>query len=290
MSRAKLQVFVEGRDLDSYVYGRICRSALPHLFDYRTTRADELTPAGTGGKQALLAFFSNLRRKKQLVVDFKGQKSGTLFFLDKDLDDLLRKQKRSPHVVYTRSYDIEAEVFREGDIVDAVAALCSLDPTAVQARQQPTDWRHLALNSRRDWVDYCVAAKTHPSLNLTSYSNVSLMHSKGQLQTDPLKVATISARLAAECSTAGLSLTQVKLKAARQVSRSYASSGGYEVFKGKWFPEVIHTLAVSHFPVEAGRVTSFKSRLAGHMAQSMSMQAPWVQHYSTPIVAIVAQL
>jgi hypothetical protein len=36
------------------------------------------------------------------IDNFKGKNTGVLFFLDKNVDDLLRKQRRSEHVVYTQ--------------------------------------------------------------------------------------------------------------------------------------------------------------------------------------------
>jgi len=290
VTRAKLHVFVEGRDLDSYVYGRICEAVMPGIFTHRITRADELSPASTGGKEVLLAHFKRFRRQNKLVIDFKGAKSATLFFLDKDLDDLSRRKKRSGHVVYTRSYDLEAEVFREGDLVDAVAALCSLSPTAVRHKFAPTDWRKQSLDAWRPWVEFCVLSKTNPALGLPSYGNVSLMHDSGDLALNPAKQARLATKLTTASVAAAVSLLALEDLAKRRVARSYAATGGYEVFKGKWFPETVVALAKTHFPIEAGRVTAFKSHLASHVAQTLPMRAPWVLHYSQPIRALLAIL
>ena len=290
VTRAKLHVFVEGRDLDSYVYGRICEEVMPGIFTHRITRADELSPAKTGGKQVLITHFQRFRRQNKLVIDFKGVKSATLFFLDKDLDDLSRRKKRSDHVVYTRSYDLEAEVFREGDLVDAVAALCSLSPTAVRHKFSAMDWRKQSLDAWRPWVEYCVLSKTNPALKLPSYGSVSLMHDSGDLTVNPTKKAQLSRKLATASAAASVPLTKLEALAKRRVSRSYDVSGGYEVFKGKWFPETILTIAKTHFPTEASRVTGFKSHLTSHVAQTLPMRAPWVLHYSQPMRRLLATL
>jgi hypothetical protein len=80
VSRAHLHVFVEGRDLDPYIYGRLCENVCGGAFGYRLQRADELPGAGGGGKAILLDLFRRLRRAHRLKHTFKGQTSVIVFF------------------------------------------------------------------------------------------------------------------------------------------------------------------------------------------------------------------
>jgi hypothetical protein len=131
MSSRPLFVFVEGKRTDPHFYGEICGSVCrTSEISYRICRSRELAN-GHGGKQTLISFFEYLRRKCALVHAFKGKSTGVLFFLDKDVDDLLRTQRRSPHVVYTRYYDVENHIFREADLIRAAAASASLDQQEV---------------------------------------------------------------------------------------------------------------------------------------------------------------
>jgi hypothetical protein len=56
---------------------------------------DALGAAGAD-KSHVLKTFDSLRRRKLLVMDFKGQRKASIFFVDKDVDDLRRTIKRSP--------------------------------------------------------------------------------------------------------------------------------------------------------------------------------------------------
>jgi hypothetical protein len=94
ISRVRLNLFVEG-GIDSYFYGQICQQVLPGRFEYQLWPSTVLGAAGAG-KSHVLKTFDSLRRRKLLVMDFKGQRKASIFFVDKDADDLRRTIKRSP--------------------------------------------------------------------------------------------------------------------------------------------------------------------------------------------------
>src|SRR5579859_6899784 len=115
ISRVALNVFVEG-DLDSYFYGQICQQELPGSFAYHIIRSDQLAALGQG-KTHLLKLFESMRRRGLLVLEFKGNKSAALFFVDKDVDNLRRKIKRSVHLTYTEYYEVENYVYKHGKLI-----------------------------------------------------------------------------------------------------------------------------------------------------------------------------
>jgi hypothetical protein len=118
MSRTQIFAFVEGQT-DPYFYDKICEAVCqPSTVSYEIRRAQEL-PGGTGGKVALLALYDYLRRMSSLLDNFKGKTTGVLIFLDKDVDDLLRIQRRSEHIVYTKYYDLENHLFIHGNLTEA---------------------------------------------------------------------------------------------------------------------------------------------------------------------------
>jgi RNA polymerase sigma-70 factor (ECF subfamily) len=49
-------------------------------------------------------------------TDETGEKSA-LFYVDKDVDDLLRIRRRSEHFIYSEFYDVLNHIFRNGDLV-----------------------------------------------------------------------------------------------------------------------------------------------------------------------------
>ena len=275
VSRVKVHVYVEGRELDSYVYGRIAETVIVGWFGFRVTRADELRGNPSGGKNNLIRLFKSLRRRGKLVMDFKGQRSASIFFVDKDVDDKLRRLRRSPHLVYTSAYDLEGEVFRAGDLRDALAAVLSISPNRVGMEFGMDDWRDVALVGWRPWAEYCLAARS-AGLQIANYKAPSQLHDGNCRAMDPVKSASFFAAFSGACQPLGLNPVDLLDKAKRSVAADYRTTGGYGVFKGKWFSDVIRELAGASFPTETGRAAAgFRQRLASAMAQTVDATATW---------------
>ena len=147
-----LYIFVEG-DSDKFVYSRLADSECKGCrVDYLVVSGEDIRGGG-GGKNVLLGFFDYLRRMRSLVDIFKGSTTVSIFFLDKDIDDLLRTKRRSAHVVYTQHYDIEAYYFIHGDLCTAAATSASLDIGSVRAMISDYSlWRRQAATCWKEWV------------------------------------------------------------------------------------------------------------------------------------------
>ncbi len=288
MSRARLHVFVEGRQLDAYVYGKLCARECAEPFGYRIIRADELPGAQSGGKTRLLDLFSVLRRSGNLREDFKGQRHAVLFFLDKDIDDIMRRCLRSPHLVYTRGYDLEGDIYRADDLPESLAATCSLDPSAVRAAMSTSDWRDRATDLWRAWVELCVASRLAGARGLANYGVASRVNIPMLAPADAVLVAQHEQYIVACCPLAAEEFSSVMVRARRLVKKAYDNGHSHSVFKGKWFGDVIEQFAVEQFGAPCARVAGFKERLVGHLAQSANYDAPWAARYRTPVAALVA--
>ena len=106
MSTHSIFVFVEGT-LDRYFVGRVCQAQLGNS-DYELASSADVPEAIGSGKGALLALYRFLRLRANLRDEFQGKRTCCLFFLDKDIDDVLNTRARSSHVVYT---DLAGEPF-----------------------------------------------------------------------------------------------------------------------------------------------------------------------------------
>jgi hypothetical protein len=134
MSSAQLMVFVEGKNFDKYFYGNICQAV--YTEKYKICLAEEISLSNNqgetksaGGKKSLISWFKYLEQHSKLVNDnIEGKKQIVVFFLDKDVDDLLGKLIISPHLIYTKCYNIENHIFVEGDLNKAAAVIASHDP------------------------------------------------------------------------------------------------------------------------------------------------------------------
>ena len=112
ISSDQLTILIEGRS-DTFFYDHLCSPIFENSHVRARIRRSRELPGGAQGKAALLKLYDYLRSRAKLFHEFKGKKIAVLFFLDKDVDDYARRNKRSEHVVYTEYYDHEAYLFRE---------------------------------------------------------------------------------------------------------------------------------------------------------------------------------
>ena len=124
ISRVPLFIFVEGYK-DRYVYDQIVQSECQQSgVSYKVVTAEEIGISG-GGKEALLKFFDYLAAESSLICNFNGKTTISIFFLDKDVDDVLNSMRSSEHIVYTETYEIENYFFIHGALSEVAAASAS---------------------------------------------------------------------------------------------------------------------------------------------------------------------
>ena len=288
MSRVKLNVFVEG-DVDSFFYGQICQLELGGLFNYSLKNSKQLPTPGQG-KSHLLRHFEFMRRRRLLVIDFKGQRSASIFFVDKDVDDRRRRERRSMHLVYTEYYDVENYVYRQGKLVRAVAAACLKDIQAVsQAIPAPDQWPARAALLWKEWLKLCLYSclfATGSGCNYRASSQVNAGPAR------PVDDTLYKRRLVNLQAASGLSPSAFHAKFARlsrRVDMCYAVGKQDELFRGKWYPILLSDeLKVSG--IATGAAThALPSRLTQGFLMSLDFSEPWAD-YLRQAVKVVAAL
>jgi hypothetical protein len=291
MSQTRLFAFTEGPTADRYFYGRMCKIACEaDNVGYEVVTASELEGTG-GGKNVLLNYFEYLRSTGNLVSNFKGKVTSTIFFTDKDIDDLLGIKIKSSHVVYTRTYDVEGDIFAVGNIARAAAAAASLDELEViDAIGDGAIWRRECAEKWKEWITLCIFCKRHsikgtPNYRLTSQVQDELT---GTLNPTKLKryLADIQIRSNMSPEQFGPAYASVK----RLVRRIFASGRHEKVFKGKWY---IHFLTADIVRIADGRSINAQALTAGvvgALSANLDYTAPWSEHYTSAIRAIHAQV
>lgn len=233
ISTAQVFAFVEG-GLDRPFVERLLR-----LFARDDTRvrvvAIKETSGGTGGKPALLGHFRRLKRKGHLLQTAWGKPFVSLFFVDKDADDVLRKLVRSPHVAYTPTYDLEGSLIACGDLTGALASTCLV--TREQAEALIGDTNHLMSDlsmNWSDWITLCLVSQFKKKNLGCTFDRVSVIN------TDPLKPPdqTLLQQWKTKTRT-GLAMSQndfnrLYLRFKRVVNGSIKSGEPLRYFKGKW--------------------------------------------------------
>lgn len=289
MSGNQLFVFVEGKS-DRYFYSQIvdleCSS---RNINYIIVTARELSD--TGGKQALLKFFSYLRRVGSLLDTFGRTVHASIFFLDKDIDDLLRTLKRSTHVVYTESYEVENYFFRQGDIAKAAAVSAGLDIASVQrGLAKIDDWPGHAAQCWKEWVVICLFC--HTRLRGTGAPGFfgrpcSQFQNKAYEPTDGTLLGRAEDELFEYSSLdrAGFDRSMQSLR--KRIDALFADGKHDRVFKGKWY---CRFLREDILRIAKGRDiddTRLHEKVLNSLAQSLNFDAEWTSHFREPVRVIV---
>jgi hypothetical protein len=285
MSRAKIFVFVEGQT-DRYFYDEICKNVLiPVGIDYEICLSQEI-PKNTPGKTGLLAFFKHLKRVSSLEDDFKGKKTISVFYLDKDIDEILGKSKESDHLIYTKYYNLENYFFIYGDLVQATAAAVALDTASVQHRLGSNNvWRRRVAENWKDWVKLCVYSKKH---NINYDCNYGV-HSRINNPYDPVDALTYNHRLAMLEIRTGMTPVGFRRSfncISRKVDNLYDVNQFDIVFKGKWYAVfLIEDVKI----IAAGRAyesQSLADKVKSCLQLTIDFSDNWAEHLKEPLALL----
>lgn len=290
ISGRSVHVIVEGKSIDGYFYGSLVSRANLNGHKYRIVRGDELSEADSGGKSVLLAFYDRLRRERSLAGTFKGHPFTVLFYLDKDLDDLHRRKRRSKHVVYTRTYDVEGELFTLGDVADATAAALSADPSEVSTAIN-SSWAEGVMRLWLDWTALCMAGQRCKAKSVCNFGAPSQVNDPPHKAVSPTLcdhyVGVISS--ASEFSEEEVSES---LRRARESVRRYLECGdGARVFKGKWFVTILDSEAGELWPSQRKSAGGgFRKAVLSGLVKSLDYDAEWSRHYVDPVEELAIAL
>jgi len=290
MSHTVLYIFIEGYRAERYVYSQIIESESKRLkLPYQIVPIEEIS-GNTGGKIAMLSFFDYLSYKSSLIDRFKGKTTISIFFLDKDIDDLLRTKRKSKHIIYTKTYEIENYFFIYGDLSRAVASSASLDIGSVRAEiGNNTKWRKCAAIKWKDWVKMCLFSHIHKIRSMCNYGQTKSPINNGMYGS--VKRKEYKSHLSKLNSKSGLPLNRFNSKftrLSRLVDKIY-SKGQYDlIFKGRWYA---YFLIEDIRKIARGRRYAQVSvnMLISNLTQTLDFNDIWTNHFRKPICRLVAE-
>lgn len=290
MSESQIFAFVEGKT-DPYFYSKICESVcIPVGVSYEVCRAQEL-PGAAGGKEAVLSFFQYLRRRSSLLDDFKGKRTGTVFFLDKDVDDLMRIQKRSAHLVYTEFYDAENYIFKYGDLVEALAAASCVDRMWLRNKIIDSEaWRKDLSKLWKDWVTLCLFAKLKKIRSATNYSSTSQINNPLHAPVDMAEYQQYLARFQLLAGLTNLQFTRAFRRVSKVVSRLYDDDEFDRVFKGKWYASLLDSAIRNIAGARPINSKGLSNRIVQVLSITLDFEEEWSEHFKQPLRDIMARL
>ncbi len=224
MSSKELFIFVEGVDQDSYFYGGIISSIAILQNRYEILLAERVGN-GAGGKQALLKYYEYLHKKKKLVSSLGEKKTICIFFLDKDLDDIQHKKKRSKHVIYSEHYDIQNYIYKHGDLVRGAASAASIDPGRLKEKLGNSErWCQSKVLYAREWISLCLRTLDDNISCSARYEKISNIQERPSGETDQNKYNQLIKQIAEKCGKPEEELIR-RIKVSRDKVDRYIKSG-----------------------------------------------------------------
>lgn len=292
MSSVRVFGFVEGR-LDRPFFDRVLSQVCtPASIGHRVYAMKEL-PEATGGKAALISKFKQFRRDGLLACTAFGKTMVCIFFADKDADDFTRTRLRSPHLIYTPTYDLEGHLFTSGDLTRALADACGI--TNEQARRlvpQPMTWLRSAATNWKDWIALCLVSHATGVNCGCTFDRVSQVNPDALAAPDVSHIAAFKVRLA---NAIGIPLDQLEARfelASRTVAVSISNGQPLRYFKGKWLSHVMQRYLEGQARIPDAQISGVGDRmgvtLVAQTAQNASCNLSAA--YRSGIQAVVSQL
>jgi hypothetical protein len=287
ISSYRLWIFVEG-DIDVPFYDRVRRALTGPLscHNWIVVRSKELPGASAGGgKTTLLGFFRDLRRLNALRSELAGKRTLGLFFLDKDVDDVMGSRKRNSHVVYTEHYSVENYLFLHGDVTEAISVSARIDRTSVAAHvNDGTSWCRRAAENWAEWVAICLLMHKCRAVSGPNYGAPrSLIHSGPYGTVEQTKAAVILASAQAH-SGLGASVFASRHRAmSATVIRAYSRGRADRIFNGKWYLEFALEVARKAAGGRSMPSGALKDLILGCLLLTVDYSAAWVERYHRAI-------
>ena len=289
-SRKTLFIFIEGYK-DRYIYSKITESACqPHSINYQVVTAAEFTE-GTGGKEALLEFFTYLKRQSSLINKFQGKTTVSVFFLDKDVDDFLRIRRHSKHIIYTGMYHLENYLFIHGKLSEAAAATSLLDIGSTRAGLgESTVWRKRAAENWKTWIKLCLFSRARGAKSISNYKQKRSQINDGVY--GPVKEDEYLSRLSTLQRQSGMQTAQFQrsfTRLSRKVDRLYSMNQYDLVFKGRWYAcfladdikRISDNRRFDHRRLE--------KRILSNLQLTLDFNDLWVEKFKSPIRRLLAE-
>jgi hypothetical protein len=288
MSSTRVFIFVEGRNTDAFFYGEVSRPVCEAVrLECEIVRADRVSSGG--GKQGLLALYRYFEATDSLIERSKGSKSWCLFYLDKDIDDILGDLVESPHIIYTPCYTVENALFMFGDVIRAMAAASSLDAARITRRiPDKTAWARAKAAAWREFVALCLfAQKQGIHTDCTYTSNSSPLHEGG--------AGTVADRLQSRKTElekrSGLTAKQIDRKfraCLRLIDRIYRKNQHDSVFNGKWYIPLLMREIEAVAGGEKYSAHALSNGLAAALKATLDFNARWTEHFRVPLRELIS--
>lgn len=288
MSATRVFIFVEGRHTDVFFYGELSRAVCDGVgLEREIVRADRVSDSG--GKQSLLGLYRYLEVADSLTGRSIGTESWCLFYLDKDVDDILGRVVLSPHIVYTPCYTVENALFMYGDLIRAMAAASSLDAADLTRRiPDKIAWAREKATAWREFVALCLFSQKYGIHTDCTYKcNSSPLHGGGaETVADRLQARKVELQ-----QRSGLTAEQIERKfraVLRLIDRIYRKNQHESVFNGKWYVPLLMQEIEAVAGGEQYNTHALSNGLTSALRGTLDFNGMWTDHFRVPLRELIA--
>jgi len=289
MSEDELIVLVEGTETDSFVVGSICGVAMEGAAVRLAVYPVVLFGPG-GGKDVLVHFFDFLASAGRLRHTLQGKTTAAVFYLDKDVDDVLGTRRHSPHVVYTEHYDVQNYVYLHGDLEKGAASAASLPPQVLSSElSDGRAWCRGAAERWMEWVALCLFVQRR-RIRYRNYASHSPLNDPSHSPTDPAAHQAELTRLRKASGLADQEFAEALGRTTALVGRYYRFAKQDRIFKGKWYSRILRDDLCRMASTSPLDKDGLEGRLTCAIAATLDFRAPWTEHLACPLRAMAALL
>ena len=277
ISERKVFGICEGRSFDPYVYSELIKRAFPTSKRfYQINRVEEIE--GLSGKNGILKLLKELKSRKVLAAEFKGKDFCCVFFMDKDIDDILKMRFRSSAVFYTDAYDLEGQLYRDSNLLHAVAVGLQAELDLV-----PSDYRSAAkwISDRavawHEWLILCIFSEMHQVHVGCSFGRISPINPFLIGQTNHDQYLAFKSSLK---SMSGFSATKFdkEFKDIESLCEGLLRRGVlWTVFKGKWLEAILEAELKSKLQGKLVNFNGVGARVSTSVLGHFDAQSSWAK-------------
>ncbi|MFJ4267727.1 hypothetical protein ACIPY1_14310 [Paenarthrobacter nicotinovorans] len=246
MGAERFTILVEGKDFDASYYDRLLAAdETISSQGFHIVRAHEVSDAevGNGGKQYLYQLHDFYLAQDTLVFNTKSGNKYLVFFLDRDFDGFYPGLRESNHIVYTYTPDVEAEIFRRGNIARALSTALSL--TSAEAQETADKLGQFVLDLSilwREWITLCIATAPLRSRCQVQPSRASRVNADTYGNFDPQAHSDLYAELIRTSQVEDPE--EVFSRISNAIDDAYAEVRFHQIVKGKWIAGyVLHVIS-----------------------------------------------
>ncbi|MFB6398467.1 hypothetical protein [Polymorphospora lycopeni] len=196
--------------------------------------------------------------------------------------------RRSPHVVYTRTYDALAHAFVFGDSRVAIMSAAHLDERSVnQFLARHVNWPGALSFLWAEWITLCCLAKAHSAWCHVGFSKKSVVNQDhfGSIDAKAVKGALKAIESKSQLPAQRREVVN-RLVRARVERRIRQGEGAYLV-PGEWFAEYLSNLLSIFFAGFPVGLKDFSVRASVAFVDALDYSGSWADYYRDRFEAVI---